>query len=147
MSIHTFTLDEAQTLLPILESLLKQAINAKKLIDETDGEMQEMTHRVFLNGGTFVNVVRLARRKAEREKAIQRIKDALAEIDSAGVQVKDLDTGLLDFPCKVDGEIILLCWKLGEEKITHWHSTTEGFAGRKPIDERIANAGKKKPKP
>jgi hypothetical protein len=147
MSIHTFTLDEAQTLLPILESLLKQAINAKKQIDETDGEMQEMAHRVFLNGGTFVNVVRLARRKAEREKAIQRIKDALAEIDSAGVQVKDLDTGLLDFPCKVDGEIILLCWKLGEEKITHWHSTSEGFAGRKPIDERIANAGKKKPKP
>jgi hypothetical protein len=144
MSDRTFTLDEAQTLLPILESLLAQAINGKKLIEEVDAELQETAHRVFLNGGTLVNVVHLARRKAEREKAIQRLKDAIAEIDATGVQVKDLDIGLLDFPCQVEGEIILLCWKRGEEKITHWHSTSEGFAGRKPIDDRIVNAGKKR---
>jgi len=146
MSSRTFTLDEAQTLLPILESLLKQAIQAKKTIEETDAELQAVAHRIFLNGGTFLNVVHLARRKAEREKAVQRIKDAMAEIDAAGVLVKDLDIGLLDFPCKVESEVVLLCWKLGEPKIAHWHSTTEGFAGRKPIDDRIANAGKKKPK-
>ena len=144
MSDRTFTLDEAQTLLPVLESLLKQAINGKKLIEEVDAELQQTAHRVFLNGGTLVNVVHLAGRKAEREKAIQRIKDAVAEIDATGVQVKDLDIGLLDFPCTVEGEVILLCWKLGEEKITHWHGTSEGFAGRKPIDDRIANAGKKR---
>ena len=144
MSDRTFTLDEAQTLLPILESLLKQAIAGKKLIEEVDAELQETARRVFVNGGTMVNVVQLARRKGERERAIQRIKDAVAEIDATGVQVKDLDVGLLDFPCKVEGEIILLCWKLGEETITHWHGTTEGFAGRKPIDDRISNAGKKR---
>jgi hypothetical protein len=141
---RTFTLAEAETLLPILESLLKQAIESKKLIELVDAEFQEIAHRVFLNGGTFLNVVHVARRKAEREKAVQRIKDAVAEIDATGVQVKDLDIGLLDFPCQVEGEIILLCWKLGESGITHWHNTTEGFAGRKPIDERIANAGRKK---
>jgi hypothetical protein len=146
MADRTFTLDEAQMLLPILESLLKQAINGKKLIEDVDNELQETAHRVFLNGGTNLNVVHLARRKAEREKAIRRIKDALAEIDSTGVQVKDLDIGLLDFPCKVEGEILLLCWRLGEATIAHWHNTTEGFSGRKPIDERIANAGKKRPK-
>ena len=48
--------------------------------------------------------------------------------------------GLLDFPCEVEGQIILLCWKLGEKSITHWHGLQEGFAGRKPIDERIAKA-------
>ncbi len=144
MSERTFTLDEAHTLLPVLESLLKQGIHGKKLIEEVDVELQETVHRIFLNGGTLVNIVHLARRKAEREKAIQRIKDAIAEIDATGVQVKDLDVGLLDFPCKVEGEIILLCWKFGEDKITHWHNTTEGFSGRKPIDERIANAGRKK---
>ncbi len=144
MSSKTFTLDEAQSLLPILESLLKQAIHGKKLIEEVDAELQETAHRVFLNGGTLVNVVHLARRKAEREKALQRLKDVIAEIDATGVQVKDLDIGLLDFPCRVEGEIILLCWKLGEATIAHWHSTTDGFAGRKPIDDRIANAGKKR---
>jgi hypothetical protein len=68
------------------------------------------------------------------------VKDAMAEIDAIGVQVKDLDIGLLDFPCEVDGSTVLLCWKLGEDGITHWHSVSEGFAGRKLIDERIAKA-------
>jgi len=142
MSDRTFTLDEAQSLLPVLESLLRTAIKAKQLIEETDAEQQALQHRVFLNGGMFLDVVPLARRKAERAKAEQHAKDALAEIDSIGVQVKDLDMGLLDFPCEVEGKTILLCWKLGEKSITHWHGTNEGFAGRKPIDQRIARAKK-----
>jgi hypothetical protein len=140
MSSRTFTLDEAQTLLPVLESLLRRAIDAKKLIEEFDSEMLALQHRIFLNGGTNIDVVSFARRKAERTKAEQRAKDAIAEIDAIGVQVKDLDIGLLDFPCEVEGETILLCWKLGEKSITHWHNTTEGFAGRKPIDQRITRA-------
>src|SRR5207253_1380858 len=144
MAERTFTLEEAQSLLPVLESLLRTAIDGKKLIETVDNELQELAHRVFLSGGLMLNIVQLARRKAEREKAIQRVKDAMAEIDAIGVQVKDLDIGLLDFPCRVEGEIILLCWKLGEPAITHWHGETEGFAGRKPIDERIAKAKKKR---
>lgn len=142
MAERTFTLDEAQSLLPVLESLLRTAISAKKTLDEADAEQQALQHRVFLNGGMLLDIVPLARRKAERAKAEQRIKDALAEIDSIGVQVKDLGIGLLDFPCEVDGQTILLCWKLGEKAITHWHGMQEGFAGRKPIDERIAKAKK-----
>ena len=140
MADRTFTLAEAETLLPILESLLRTAIDGKKLIGAVDGEFQELAHQVFLQGGTAVNVVHMARRKAEREKSIQKVKDAIAEIDAAGVQVKDLDIGLLDFPCEVEGRTVLLCWKLGEKGITHWHGVSEGFAGRKPIDERIARA-------
>ena len=140
MSERTFTLDEAQSLLPVLESLLRTAISGKKLMEDVEGEMQSLSHRIFLNGGTHVDVIAIARRKAERAKAEQRAKDALAEIDSIGVQVKDLDIGLLDFPCEVDGRIVLLCWKMGEPAITHWHGTEEGFAGRKVIDERIARS-------
>jgi hypothetical protein len=140
MSSRTFTLDEAQDLLPVLESLLRTSIDGKKLIESVDAEFQEMAHRVFLNGGMSLNVVHLARRKAEREKSIQRVRDAMAEIDAIGVQVKDLDIGLLDFPCEVDGQVVLLCWKLGETAITHWHGVSEGFAGRKPVDERINKA-------
>lgn len=142
MADRTFTLDEAQSLLPVLESLLRTALQAKKTVDEADAEQQALQHRVFLNGGMLLEIVPLARRKAERAKAEQRVKDALAEIDSIGVQVKDLSIGLLDFPCEVDGQTILLCWKLGEKAITHWHGVQEGFAGRKPIDQRIAKAKK-----
>lgn len=142
MSDRTFTLQEAESLLPVLESLLRTAIDGKKLIEAVDNEFQELAHRVFLSGGLLLNIVQVARRKAEREKTIQAVKDAVAEIDATGVQVKDLDIGLLDFPCEVEGRILLLCWKLGEKGITHWHTPSEGFAGRKPIDDRISRAKK-----
>ena len=140
MADRSFTLEEAQSLLPVLESLLRTAIDGKKLIETVDAELQDLAHRVFLSGGLLVNIIQVARRKAEREKTIQRVKDTLAEIDATGVQVKDLDIGLLDFPCQVEGRTVLLCWKLGEKGITHWHDISEGFAGRKPIDEKIAKA-------
>jgi hypothetical protein len=142
MPDRTFTLEEAQSLLSTLESLLRTAIVGKNVMEAVEAEQQALAHRIFLNGGMFLDVVLLARRKAERIRAEQRAKDALAEINSIGVQVKDIDIGLLDFPCEVEGEIILLCWKLGEKSITHWHGTQEGFSGRKPIDERITR-GKK----
>ena len=140
MSTRTFTLEEARTLLSVLESLLRTAIEGKKLIEEVDAEFAALVYRIHLNGGTLLNIPNLARRKAERERTFQRVQDAVAEIHATGVQVKDLDIGLLDFPCEVEGEIILLCWKFGEKEITHWHGTEEGFAGRKPIDERIERA-------
>ena len=142
MADRTFTLQEAQNLLPVLESLLRTAMDGKKLIEAVDNELQELAHRVLMSGGLLVNVVQMARRKAEREKAIHRVKDTLAEINAIGVQVKDIEIVLLDFPCKVEGRVVLLCWKLGEQGITHWHTSSEGFAGRKPVDERIAKAKK-----
>jgi hypothetical protein len=127
-------------MLPVLRSLLRRGMEAKQRVEEIEGEFQKLGHHIFLTGGSEVDVVKLAKRRAESDKALQQIKDCLAEIEATGAQVKDMDSGLLDFPCLVDGEIILLCWKLGEEKITHWHGLEEGFAGRKPIDERIARA-------
>ena len=142
MSDRTFTLDEALSLLPVLESLLRTAVASKQVMEEVEAEQQALSRRIFLNGGMLVDIVPVARRKAERVKAEQRAKDALAEIDSIGVQVKDIDIGLLDFPCEVEGQIVLLCWRMGEKSITHWHGTQEGFAGRKPIDERISRGRK-----
>jgi len=142
----TFTFEEATTLLPILRALLKRAMEGKRLIEDVEKELQDVKHRILLSGGLLIDIPEMARRRAEGDKALQDIKDALAEIDAIGVQVKDLDIGLLDFPCVVDGEIVLLCWKYGEEKIQFWHGMEEGFRGRKPIDERILG-GKKREKP
>lgn len=132
---RTFKLDEANMLLPVLEALLKRAMDGKELIEVVDQELQNLAHKIFLCGGLLLDIVAVAQRKAEREKALQRIKDAVSEIHSTGVQVKDLDIGLLDFPCVVNGETVLLCWKYGEgHKVRHWHGMTEGYAGRKPIE-------------
>ena len=127
-------------MLPVLEGLLRTSMESKQLIEEVDGDLEELTQRIFVNGGTLVEVPFWARRKAQRDKALQKAKDAVAEINAIGVQVKDLDIGLLDFPCRVGEEVVLLCWKLGEQSITHWHGMEEGFDGRKPIDDRIAAA-------
>ena len=133
----TFTLNEAQTLLPVVEALLRKAQAAAVEAGEHEREMQQLGHRIFLSGGMHVDVSAAARRRAEREKAVQEAKDTLAEIDSIGVQVKDLEDGLLDFPSVMDGKPILLCWKLGEPTIAHWHTEEEGFEGRKPLDPRF----------
>ncbi len=135
---RTFTLDEAQQLLPALESLLRRAIAEKQQIEAIAAEFQQLAGHVFASGGCELDIVALSRRKAERDQAVQHLKDAVAEISALGVQVKDLDLGLLDFPCVVDGETILLCWKLGEERIAHWHGLEEGYKGRKPITDKIA---------
>jgi hypothetical protein len=135
--MRTFTLREAQSMLPVLESLLRRLIEAKELIDAIDQEFGALSEQIFLNGGTRVDVRACARRKAEREKAERIARDTLAEINAIGVQVKDLDIGLLDFPCRMNGEIVLLCWKMGEPTISHWHSTEDGYAGRRPIDDRM----------
>lgn len=133
----TFTLGEAQTLLPVVEALLRKAQDAQVRAEELEYEMQQLSHRIFLSGGMHVDVSAAARRRAERDKAVQSGRDTLAEIDSIGVQVKDLELGLLDFPYVMDGKTVLLCWKLGEPAITHWHTEEEGFAGRKPLDARF----------
>jgi hypothetical protein len=141
---RTFTLEQAHTLLPVLESLLRRAMEAKRRIEVIEAEFHKLHQHVFMVGGSDLNIPSLAKRRAESEKAVQEVKDTMAEIESTGAQVKDLDVGLLDFPCCVEGEVILLCWKLGEPRITHWHGLEEGFAGRKPIDDRIARAKPKK---
>lgn len=137
MAERTFTLAEAQLLLPVLESLLRAAMASKQAMEQAETGHTRLQNRIFMSGGLRVDVVATLRAKTEGERAAQRLKDVIAEIAAAGVQVKDLDMGLLDFPCKLDDQIILLCWKMGEPAIAHWHGVDEGFAGRKPIDARI----------
>ncbi len=143
MAERTFTLDEAQALVSVLGSLLQTAIDGKNAAERIEQEFKAVSSRVFLNGGTLLDVAQLAARKREKERVVQKIKDALAEIEATGALVKDLEMGLLDFPCEVGDRTILLCWKLGEEKIAHWHGTNEGYRYRKPIDDKIANARKR----
>ncbi|MGH9533563.1 MAG: DUF2203 domain-containing protein [Terriglobales bacterium] len=130
----TFTLSEAQALLPVLRSLLTAAVEAHKKAEQLDTEMQRTITRILLLGGVQLDPLAMAARRSERDTTLQRLKDALSEMDAAGVQIKDLERGLLDFPCRMDGRVVLLCWQLGEETIAYWHGADEGYVNRKPID-------------
>ena len=135
--MKTFTLDEAQSLVPVLESLLKRAIEGKQAADAVESELSDLARRIYLSGGMRVDTAKVARQRAEIETHLKLARESIAEIDSIGVQVKDIDAGLLDFPCNLNGEVVLLCWRMGETSIEHWHTMDSGFQGRQPVDERF----------
>ena len=136
-TMRTFTLEEAQSLLPVLESLLKRAIEGRRSAQTAEGGLNEMAQRIYFSGGMRVNTAEVARQRAEMDAQLARVRESIAEIDAIGVQVKDLEAGLLDFPCRVDDEVVLLCWRMGEPAIEHWHTMEAGFQGRQPVDERF----------
>jgi len=135
--MKTFTLDEAQSLLPVLESLLKRAIEGKQSAEEVESGLSELARRIYLSGGMRVDLSLVAKQRGEMEAHLQRVRESVAEMDAIGVQVKDLEQGLLDFPCRMDDQVVLLCWKMGETAIEHWHTMETGFKDRQPIDERF----------
>ncbi len=143
--MKTFTLDEAQSLLPILESLLRRAIDAKESASLVEADLQMLSQNIFLSGGMLVDVAAVAQKRMSQRTSVQQAQDAIQEIDSIGVQVKDLDKGLLDFPCQIGEQIVLLCWQLGEAKIDYWHTVEAGFQGRQPLDERFQKARPDRP--
>jgi hypothetical protein len=135
--MKTFTLDEAQSLLPVLESLLKRAVQGRRAAQLVESELNELPQRIYLSGGMRVNSANVAKQRAEIDEHLKQVQESIAEIDAIGVQVKDLDSGLLDFPCRINGEVVLLCWRMGERAIEHWHTIEAGFQGRQPVDERF----------
>ena len=143
--MKTFSLEEAQLLLPILESLLRRAIAAKANASQVDADLLKLSQKIFLAGGLLVDVAAVARKRMAQRTAVQQAQDALQEIDSIGVQIKDLDKGLLDFPCQIGEQIVLLCWQLGEAKIDFWHTVEAGFQGRQPLDERFQKSRPERP--
>jgi hypothetical protein len=135
--MKTFTLDEAHSLLPVLESLLKRAIEGKKAAEEVESALADLARRIYLSGGMKVDVGKVTKQRAEIEGHLKLVRESIAEIDSIGVQVKDIDAGLLDFPCRMEDQVVLLCWRMGETSIEHWHTMESGFQGRQPVDERF----------
>jgi hypothetical protein len=135
--MKTFTLDEAQSLLPVLESLLKRAMEGRRAAQSVESELNELPQRIYLSGGMRVDSASVAKQRAEVEEHLKRAQESIAEIDAIGVQVKDLDSGLLDFPCRINDQVVLLCWRMGERTIEHWHTVEAGFQGRQPVDERF----------
>jgi hypothetical protein len=130
--VRTFTLEEANALLAEVAPLVERMVERKRAFDQAEGEREELLRQIAGNGGDLTpsDVAEAATRVAEEAAALSTLVDGIQE---HGVQVKDLDLGLADFPAIRDGEVVLLCWRLGEEEIAFWHGTDEGYAGRKPL--------------
>jgi hypothetical protein len=127
-----FTPDEANAALTELQPLVEELVAAKRALDEAQERADDVTSRISGNGGGLPPA-----QLAEVHDLVNRRATALAktleQIQSLGVVVKDLDSGLVDFPSVRDGEDVLLCWQLGEDEVAFWHRYEDGYAGRRPI--------------
>ena len=131
----TFTMGEVQVLLPVLESLLLRAQSSGTRAGELSGAIEELRQQIFLSGGMHVDVGAVARQRAEQGAALEETKAIVAEIEEIGVHVHDLAEGLLDLPFRAETGEVMLCWRLGEASVTHWHASEEEPGERRPIAE------------
>jgi len=132
---ENFDLGRAERLLPQLEQLLRVALEEKQRLSRIGKEQAQQLERIMVLGGSRVNLERFAESKKAKEASGARLRQAAEEIEGLGCLLKDLDIGLVDFPCRLGEREVYLCWKLGEPNIQFWHYIEEGFAGRKPLDE------------
>ena len=130
-----FTLVEAQSLIPEVERLLREALEAKTEYQDAEQAIREFSEHVMMMGGVMVDRERALVARSRRDEAASRLRGRIESVLETGCLVKDLDIGLVDFPTLFRGAEVYLCWKLGESGIAFWHGVDEGFRGRKPIDQ------------
>ena len=133
-----FSLTEAERLRVQLEPVLIEAMESRRKMAEVEEQLRDIAERISRSGGMLVNYEKTAKIRLEFNRLQQSVQSALDRIHETGCVVKDLNVGLLDFPARIDGDEVYLCWKLGEDRIRFYHRQDEGFAGRKPIDPRDA---------
>jgi hypothetical protein len=135
-----FTVESAGRLLSVIAPPLELASALGKMYEDADRELRTATNRLAMIGGAMPDRAKLLGMIGHRDALATRVNEAVVSIQQHGCVVKDLAQGLVDFPTRLRGEEVYLCWKLGEASIGHWHGIQEGFRGRKPInDSFLAN--------
>ena len=127
-----FTPEEANAALPGVRLLVERMVEHRRAHVDALERQEELEGRIRGNGGG-IPPAQLADTAAEVERHARELARAVDDIIELGVEVKDLDEGLVDFPALHRGETVLLCWQLGEDEIGYWHSVEAGFAGRRPL--------------
>lgn len=120
-----YTVDEANALLPSVKPVLRRLRDAKDQL--TDSELhEELSEAAPTNGGGEPG-----RQVGEAFLEIRRL---LGTLEEAGIVVRDIDRGLIDFPAIREGDEVYLCWELGEDTVAHWHDLESGYGGRQELE-------------
>jgi hypothetical protein len=117
-----FTLEQANRALPLVRRIVTDIVRT---------HAAAAGYREALERLTAAREVTAT--QGDLDRAIDRLGELIDELSDVGVELKDYENGLVDFVGRHEGRDVYLCWKLGEERITHWHEITAGFAGRKPV--------------
>lgn len=122
-----FTVAEANAELPKVRQLVERILNARREILELQPQIWPVIEKVVFNGGS--------KAVSDVTHQIMIIQNAVHTITDMGVEIRDLNSGLVDFPAWRGGQIVLLCWQYDEPAVQFWHDRETGFAGRRPIED------------
>ena len=122
-----FTVDEANALLPSVRGIVRRIRRAYRRVSAGQEQAKQAAEGAAGGGGGMVG-------GSDYVEALTELAAAAGELEALGVQLKDFERGLIDFPAMRDGRVILLCWQLGEgDELEWWHDLEAGFAGRQPL--------------
>ena len=121
-----FTIGEANHLIPQIQGMVERLRQGQQRLRGHRPTAEASAQKAAGNGGGSDAGAYLA-------DYSRTIAHSLAQLQALGVLVKDIEQGLIDFPHWRDGREVYLCWKYGEERISHWHETDSGFSGRQPL--------------
>lgn len=134
-AVRTFTLEEANQLIPTVSRMIEKSIFLSERIKSLTNDIENLVAiwgKDVLEKGHMDNAYYFSK-VTEREECYQQILRTVGEVQSLGCVVKDIESGLIDFYFDNKGEIVCLCWKYGEHRISHWHPLDGGFKSRREI--------------
>ena len=133
MPASHFSREEANALLETVRPLVERLVRHRQSLAAAQTKRNRVALQIGGNGGGLDprELLELDERIARSLAGVARSVNAIHEL---GAVVKDLDSGLVDFPARIEGQEAYLCWQLGEDEIGYWHGVDEGFSGRKPLD-------------
>lgn len=126
---HIFTHDEATELLPVLRELLANLQLEKKQLDELRHRLHQYTPAMKADG----HAAHASELEFQIQRALVAMRDQANQVGDLGVELKDIDQGLVDFPAQRDDRIVYYCWMVSEPAIAYWHELDAGYAGRQPL--------------
>ncbi len=132
-----FNLPQAEELLPEVERLVRSLVQAKREYDSGEAELDALRQRITILGGMALSHDRVLASRTRKDSAARTLKSVVEKITELGIQIKDADTGLIDFPTLYRDREVYLCWRLGESGIGFWHHVEDGFRGRQAIDREF----------
>jgi hypothetical protein len=122
-----FSVEEANALLPTVRRITAAIRRAHQRLMASQDAAREAAENATHGGGAMIGGERYV-------SALMTLAERAGELEALGVQLKDYERGLVDFPSLREGRLVLLCWQLGEgDAIEWWHDTEAGFAGRQPL--------------
>ena len=133
--IRIFSVDEANATLELVVPIIEQLQGLQQSVVDVDQQLEVTQHKLTAGNGYPIQELKqqAAQLTNRRAHLVEAYKSALEQLAGLGCLLKDLQKGLIDFYAMHDGDLVFLCWHLGEDRIRFWHDVEDGFAGRQPL--------------